>query len=278
MRLQHHIGGTLYPLWVLLVADDLIAISTRPTFRRALLLVFLVLDVLGFPLIWNKVCVAPVLKWVGYALLFREAKPCITASRALWMERLLAERVVRVGDFEGLGRASFVCGALDYDRRFLAPLHNFVARLRDPEDLWQQAWRVDAHASDGGVGIGGWWPEVDDQGGLRPELSLLVRGDAHRSERAIGEHTREGPGLPPQCFVGGDGASFWRSCSSDRWFSAARSGTRHSSCQPSPTTCATGSFSTPSSPLSSPLSSVPHGARGVHGGAWSSTPTSSDAV
>ena len=64
VRLQHYIDGTLYPLWVLLVADDLIAISTRPTFRRALLLVFLVLDVLGFPLSWNKDCVAPVLKWV----------------------------------------------------------------------------------------------------------------------------------------------------------------------------------------------------------------------
>ena len=64
VRLQHYIDGTLYPLWVLLVADDLIAISTRPTFRRALLLVFLVLDGLGFPLSWNKDCVAPVLKWV----------------------------------------------------------------------------------------------------------------------------------------------------------------------------------------------------------------------
>ena len=89
---------------------------------------------LGLLLSWNKVCVAPVLKWVGYELLLREAKLGITASRALWlqncMERLLAERVVRVADVaEGLGRASFVYGALDNDRPFLRALYNFVAHF-----------------------------------------------------------------------------------------------------------------------------------------------------
>ena len=29
---------------------------------------------------------------------------------------------------------------------------------------WRQAWRVDAHADENGVGVGGWWPQANEQG------------------------------------------------------------------------------------------------------------------
>ena len=88
-----------------------------------------------------------------------------------------------------------MCGALDYDRPFLAPLYCFASR-HAPQSVkplplcvlvtleylrrkitqrrhcecglqkqsWEQAWRVDAHADENGVGVGGWWPQANEQG------------------------------------------------------------------------------------------------------------------
>ena len=45
-----------------------------------------------------------------------------------WMSKIVSEKVVHVGRFaEGLGRAAFVFGALEYERPVLAPLYSFVA-------------------------------------------------------------------------------------------------------------------------------------------------------
>ena len=57
----------------------------------------------------------------------------LSASRAQWLEgwctRLIRDKSVQMQEFQdGLGRAAFVCGALDYDRPFLAPLYAFAAR------------------------------------------------------------------------------------------------------------------------------------------------------
>ena len=69
----------------------------------------------------------------GYELVLAEASLGLSASRAQllegWYSRLLRDRSVQMQEFqEGLGRAAFVCGALDYDRPFLAPLCAFAAR------------------------------------------------------------------------------------------------------------------------------------------------------
>ena len=73
------------------------------------------------------------LQWVGYELLLSEASLGLSSSRAQWLEgwytRLSRDRSVQMQEFqEELGRAAFVCGALDYDRPFLAPLCVFAAR------------------------------------------------------------------------------------------------------------------------------------------------------
>ena len=110
---------------------------------------------------------------------------------------------------EGLGRAAFVCGALDYDRPFLAPLCAFAAR-HAPNSVkplplyvlvtieyqrrklqqrrhcecglsrtsWSQAWRVDAHADEEGVGVGGWWAQANDKG-LTTAWNSLVSCEDH---------------------------------------------------------------------------------------------------
>ena len=73
------------------------------------------------------------LQWVGYELVLTEASLGLSASRAQWLEgwysRLLRDHSVQMQENqEGLGRAAFVCGALDYDRPFLAPLYAIAAR------------------------------------------------------------------------------------------------------------------------------------------------------
>ena len=66
-------------------------------------------------------------------MVLTEASLGLSASRARWLEgwysRLLRDRSVQMQEFqEGLGRAAFVWGALDYDRPILVPLYAFAAR------------------------------------------------------------------------------------------------------------------------------------------------------
>ena len=100
---------------------------------ESVLLVLVFLRVVGFPLSWKKLARGEVLQWVGYELLLSEASLGLSSSRAQWLEgwytRLPRDRSVQMQEFqEELGRAAFVCGALDYDRPFLAPLCVFAAR------------------------------------------------------------------------------------------------------------------------------------------------------
>ena len=59
--------------------------------------------------------------WVGYELVLQNSALGLSASTAQWLEgwytRLLRGKSVQMHEFlEGLGRAAFVSGALDYDR------------------------------------------------------------------------------------------------------------------------------------------------------------------
>ena len=194
-------------MWLPLVADDLLAISAGQFIRASLSFVLVLFLVVGLPLSWKKIEGGESMSWVGYEVLLREAKLGVTEKRALWLgswySKLLEEKVVKVGRFqEGLGRAAFVCSALEYDRPFLAPLYTF-ASLYDPEATrplplyvlatlqflkgqlarrrhfscaveemaWSEAWRVDAKAEGEELGIGGWWPQVDVSGCVQKHKS-----------------------------------------------------------------------------------------------------------
>ena len=72
---------------------------------------------------------------VGYEFVLNETSLGLSALRAQWLKskagysRLLRDHSGQMQEFqEGLGRAAFVCSALDYDRPFLAPLYAFAAR------------------------------------------------------------------------------------------------------------------------------------------------------
>ena len=121
VRGAHYILGSELASWLLLVADDLAMLIPHGKIRESVLMLLVYLRVMGFPLSWKKLAGGESLQWV------------VRASRARWLEgwytRLLRDGVVQMQEFqEGLGRAAFVCGALDYDRPFLAPLYSFASR------------------------------------------------------------------------------------------------------------------------------------------------------
>jgi len=140
--------------------------------------------------------------WVGYQHQLREHALGLSESRAAWLRgwlgAVLDARVVNVREFTaGLGRAAYSCGALEYDRPFLAPLYTFASLhpldsqqplptyvlsvlkfLRDrllvrrlypcaqPVVALEEAIRVDAKAEGETATIGGWLPRRDESGRL----------------------------------------------------------------------------------------------------------------
>ena len=95
---------------------------THSRIRESVLMVLVFFRVMGFPLSWKKLAGGEVLKWVGYEVVLRNSALGLSASRAQWLEGWYTRQEFQ----EGLGRAAFVCGALDYDRPFLAPLYAYM--------------------------------------------------------------------------------------------------------------------------------------------------------
>ena len=193
--------------WISLMADDFRLEAQGAGFAEGLLYMIWLFVILGVPLQWKKLKGGVVLQWVGYELLLREHALGISQSRADWLANwytgLLRDRTVLVGKFsEGLGRAAFVYGALEYERPFLAPLYAFAAlhakesvrplplfalvliqhmlnRLKNRRHYPSAAalqgkgepFRVDAKAEGNIIGIGGWLPVRDKDGAMQTMLS-----------------------------------------------------------------------------------------------------------
>ena len=73
-------------------------------------------------------------QWVGYWLQLNSYKIGISSRRrgwvVKWIDDVLNGEPVEADFDSGLGRLSFVCGAIVYDRPFLAPLYSFAAKVR----------------------------------------------------------------------------------------------------------------------------------------------------
>ena len=133
--------------------------------------------------------------WDLIELLHRSHKIGLTERRAQWFQKWT--RVVKDAGYvhmssfeEGLGRVMYVAGALEYERPFVSPLYRFVTLhprgsirrlpsyvifiLRYSAQLTtaNYAPRVDAQASEGRTGVGGWCQELDVNRVPDPSRSL----------------------------------------------------------------------------------------------------------
>ena len=144
---------------------------------------------------------------VGFELLLRSRCVGISSRRAEWFARWTEKTVnsttVNIASFEeGFGRVMFVAGALEHERPFLCPLYRFISI--HPRNVTQKvppyvtfiprylsaeikkkrhyscgtklafadcSPRVDAQASLQRIGIGGWFPAIDEKGKLNPWVS-----------------------------------------------------------------------------------------------------------
>ncbi len=206
-RIAHHISRRRDGVWMLLMADDLKLESTTSAPSRPLLLVILLWLLLGIPISWPKIHGGRSITWIGYEVCLRTYSLGVSERRALWainwLERVERDGLVDIADFRAaLGRLSFIAGAIEWEKPFLSPLYAFVSlfphgghrgvpvyvrlvcrfiasrlkrrRLYPSAQVWvkhREAFRVDARAEGGAIGIGGWAPVCDDQGRLCPHLS-----------------------------------------------------------------------------------------------------------
>jgi len=202
LRLLYRVVPERALFWGMVLADDYKFEAAGPDFVEVLLLVVLTAEVLGFPWSWGKLRGGTDFTWVGYQHQLREHALGLSESRAAWLRgwlgAVLDARVVNVREFTaGLGRAAYSCGALEYDRPFLAPLYTFASLhpldsqqplptyvlsvlkfLRDrllvrrlypcaqPVVALEEAIRVDAKAEGETATIGGWLPRRDESGRL----------------------------------------------------------------------------------------------------------------
>ena len=189
--------------------------------------VVLLWRVLGVPLSWAKIQGGRRLTWIGYEVQLDTLSLGISEGRARWaiewLLRVSRDGVADVAEFRSaLGRLSFVVGALEWEKPFLAPMFNFCSRHKRgglqtvplyirivtkflaeriqrrrmyPSALLRskdcEAFRVDAKAEGDCIGVGGWLPTRGKNGELStaasPWFSLeLTRESApwayHRGE------------------------------------------------------------------------------------------------
>ncbi len=126
LRSVHYLAAADLDLWILLVADDFKIESTAERPERSILFVLWLFELLGVPLQWAKTGGGDSVDWVGYSLSYKSHALGLSESRAewaaAWCDRHSASGMALISELrEGLGRLSFVAGALEYERPFLAP-------------------------------------------------------------------------------------------------------------------------------------------------------------
>ncbi len=207
IRIIHGLLEAEMEVWIMMLADDIKAESTSVSPVPAILFVLLALELLGIPLSWKKVHGGGSMAWIGYQVDIGGLSLGITAARAAWATewcaRLARDGKCRADDLKaGVGRLGFIVGALEYERPFLAPLYSYSSRFSSnalldlplyvvtvlgylagrfalrrmyPSAVRRSSraipFRVDAHADEEGIGVGGWQPQHDANGRLSTTAS-----------------------------------------------------------------------------------------------------------
>ena len=95
---------------------------------------FAIFRLFGYDVKWKKVRAGPSCQWVGYWIDLWKYEVGISEGRQRWVTEWLSVvldgRVVETDFGSGLGRLTFVCGALVCDRPFLSPLYGLAAVTR----------------------------------------------------------------------------------------------------------------------------------------------------
>ena len=131
-RLVHYVLGHLYPLWLLLYADDGDTTGIGPKKFQSLCLGFMVLEVLGFPIAYHKVTGGVNYEWVGYWMDVSRFEVGLSVRRADWVIRWLRDRAAEGSSYgtgfrQGVGRLGFAASALEYLLPFLGPIFAWAA-------------------------------------------------------------------------------------------------------------------------------------------------------
>ena len=179
------------------MADDYHVEAGGVGYREAVMTFFVLCQVSGVPLSWQKTAGADTIARAGFETLHHNYSLGITERRAerfaRWAEEVAAAGHINTHSFEeGLGRITYAAGALEYDRPFVAPLYRFLTpsyvslilrylfvadqatrHYRCGSVLLpaETAPRVDAQASADRAGIGDWYPVKGKCGKINTRLS-----------------------------------------------------------------------------------------------------------
>jgi hypothetical protein len=134
IRGAHYLLGWELRSWILLFADDGKMIMPASSFRRIIPAIFAFFGVLSIPIKWPKVTGGVQFQWIGYWNDLDTFKVGISQRRQAWVLDWITTVLQGgkpIADFDSaLGRLSFVCGAIVFDRPFLAPLFSLAAVTR----------------------------------------------------------------------------------------------------------------------------------------------------
>ena len=121
-RLMQYVVGQSAATWGMLVADDYHLETSGAAYRTGLITFFVIRSLLGVPLSWGKTSGGDTLTWVDFELLHKSYRWGISQRRAEWFCRWCEEtaktETINASSSleEGLGRITYVAGALEHER------------------------------------------------------------------------------------------------------------------------------------------------------------------
>ena len=134
VRWCHKMAGKELGVYHLLFADDGWIASVGSDFWKKSLFWLFCMELLEFPISWNKVRGSLVVQWIGYQLDIQNFSRGVSDKKVDWVVRWITRKLEEGGATgremrSTLGRFSFVAGALHHVRPFLGPLFAWTTMI-----------------------------------------------------------------------------------------------------------------------------------------------------